>query len=237
MTKIKFIIPVILSVLVLNSSCLRHKIEGNYHVTTEERAVSSFTQLTSEGDYDVYYSYSPNYSVSIEAESNLIPFIQTDIKGNDIVIRTQRNKRFDNHFPIKVFVQAPYINEVSLSGSGKIEIDSATTESFTMVVSGSGSINAAIYTSSFTSKVSGSGHIYLTGYADQTDIDISGSGNIDSYDFIQGTCNADISGSGKMKVYVNDVLNAHISGSGTIYYRGNPQVNSHITGSGRIIHQ
>ena len=237
MFKIKFIIPAIIFITLLNMSCLRHRIEGNYHVVSVERTAVPFTQLTSEGEFDVYYSYSPTYSVVVEAEENLIPFIETEVHGNDMVIKTARHKNFDNHFPMKVYVQSPYINEVILSGSGKMNVDSTSSSGFNMVLSGSGSIDAEIYTNSFDARISGSGNIYLTGQTDQSGLKISGSGDIDAYEFLQGTCSADISGSGKMKVTVTDVLNAHISGSGNIYYRGNPVVNTSITGSGKVIHQ
>ncbi len=237
MLKIKILIPVLLFITMLNVSCLRHKIEGSYNVTTVERSSEPFTQLTSEGDYDVYYSYAPDYSVVIEAEDNLIPYVETSVHGNDLVVKTEKYKHFENHFPIKVYVQSPFINEVILSGSGQVNIDSTSCDDFNMVLSGSGNINAEVYANNTASKISGSGNVYLTGQTHQSDLKISGSGELDAYEFYQDECSSEISGSGNMKIFVYDILNAHISGSGKIYYRGNPVVNTNITGSGKVIHQ
>lgn len=237
MLKINIFIPVFLFITMVNVSCLKHKIEGSYNVTTVDRSSDPFTQLTSEGGFDVYYSSGPDYNISIEAEDNLIQYIETKVHGNDLVIKTQKNKCFKNHFPMKVYIQAPYINEVILAGSGQVTVDSTSSTGFNMILSGSGNITAEVYTDNLVSKISGSGDIYLTGEAIKSYLKISGSGGLHAYEFYQDDCSAEISGSGNMKVFVNNVLNAHISGSGTIYYKGNPVVNSDISGSGKVIHQ
>ncbi|MDD5571747.1 MAG: DUF2807 domain-containing protein [Bacteroidales bacterium] len=216
---------------------MRHKIEGNGHVISENRSLASFTQITSEGEYDVYFSPGQNYQVTIEAEGNLIPYVETGIHGHDLVIKTRNHRRLENHFPIKVFVEAPYVDDVILSGSGKVYIDSLSTSSLHLLLSGSGNMEGKIWTNTLNAKISGSGEINLQGIAHQSQMEISGSGDIYAFSLQQDTCFADISGSGSMKLWVLDFLDARITGSGKIYYQGNPAVSTHITGSGSIIHQ
>lgn len=233
----KLFFPLFIGAALLNTSCLRHKIEGNYNVVSQNRNVAAFTQITSEGEYDVYYSQGENYLVTIEAEENLIPFVESGIHGNDLVIKTREHRRLENHFPIKVFVQAPYVNDVIISGSGKIFIDSLNTSDLHVLLSGSGNIEGEIWTNTLNTKISGSGDMNLHGATYQSEMDISGSGEIYAYSLQQDTCFANISGSGKMKLWVVDFLDASITGSGKIYYQGNPVVSTHITGSGSLIHQ
>jgi len=233
----KLFFPLLAVLVLINISCFRHRIEGNGQVISENRNLSSFTQITSEGEYEVYYSPGPNYLVTIEAEGNLIPYIETGIHGHDLVIKTRNHRNLENHFPIKVFVGAPYVDDVILSGSGKIYIDSVSTSSLHLLLSGSGDIEGKIWTNALNAKISGSGEFYLQGIARQSQMEISGSGDIYAYSLQQDTCFADISGSGNMKLWVVDFLDAGITGSGKIYYQGNPVVITHITGSGSVIHQ
>jgi len=233
----KLFFPLFVSLIFINTSCIRHRIEGNHHVVTEERSSSSFSELTCENDFEVYYSYSPNFIVSVEAEENLIPFIETGVHGHDMVVKTREHIRFENHFPIKVFVQAPYINDVILSGSGHIYIDSVNVNDIHILLSGSGNIDAKINSNSLNTKISGSGNVNLYGRTRQTDLKISGSGELYAYSLQQDTSYVEISGSGSMKLWVTDYLDVRISGSGEVYYQGNPVVTSHITGSGKVIHQ
>jgi hypothetical protein len=233
----KLLFPLLVILILVNASCLRHRIEGNYNVVSENRNLAAFTQITSEGEYDVYYSQGQNYLVTIEAEGNLIPFIETGIHGHDLVVKTRDHRRLENHFPIKIFVEAPYVDDVILSGSGKIYIDSLNTSNLHLLLSGSGDIEGKIWTNTANTKISGSGNINLQGAVYQSEMDISGSGEIYAFSLQQDTCFANISGSGKMKLWVTDFLDVSITGSGKVYYQGNPVVSTHITGSGNVIHQ
>jgi hypothetical protein len=233
----KIIFPLIIGIILINTSCLKHKIEGNHHVVSEDRTSSPFTQLTCEGDYEVHFYAGPNYLVSVEAEENLIPFIETGVHGSDMVVKTSNHMKFENHFPIKVFIQAPFIDEVVLSGSGHVYIDSVYVNDIHILLSGSGDIDAKINSNSLNTKISGSGNINLYGSTHQSELNISGSGDIYAYSLQQDTAYTDISGSGSMKLWVIKYLDVNISGSGKIYYQGNPVVSTHISGSGHVIHQ
>jgi len=96
-------------------------------------------------------------------------------------------------------------------------------------------INIAAGTSFLEVNLAGSGDIFLRGFADHTDLTISGSGTIHAYDLEQNNCLVNISGSGNMYVFVNELLDVHITGSGDVNYRGTPDVRTRITGSGSVI--
>ena len=83
--------------------------------------------------------------------------------------------------------------------------------------------------------ISGSGNLTISGEARNADFLVSGSGKIDADDLTLNDCEARVSGSGNMWVYVDRFLDATISGSGSIYYTGEPAIESRISGSGRII--
>lgn len=219
------------------TSCIRPKIEGNYHVTSVNRSLSNFTEIVSEGSYDVYYSYDSINRVTVEAEENIIPYIETEVHGNSLVIKTDRFKRLETHFPIKIYVNTPELTNVILSGSGSITADSINTQDLTIVLQGSGNITSESYTKLLKATITGSGDLYLSGHTSSGECNISGSGVISGYNIIQDTCFASISGSGSMKLQVIDYLNAEITGSGKIFYIGNPIVNTQISGSGKVIHQ
>lgn len=231
-----FYLVIIFSITTL-TSCLKPKVEGNYHVVSINRNITSYNEIVSEGSYEVYYSYDTLCNVIIEAEENIIPYVETNIHGQSLVIKTSHSQRLETHFPIKVFVTSPSLSNVILSGSGSISVDSIKTCNLGINLKGSGNINVESYTQLIKATLSGSGNLCLSGRTSAGECNISGSGEINAYNIIQDTCFANISGSGSMNLQVIDYLNAHISGSGQIYYIGNPIINTHITGSGRIIHQ
>ena len=219
------------------TACIRPKIEGNYHVVSSNRNISAFSEIVSESDCEVYYYYDSLYNVTVEAEENILPYIESSVHGNSLVIKKSNFKRIETHFPIKVFVSSPYISNVILSGSGSISIDSLKTNNLNILLQGSGNISATTYTQFIKTIITGSGNITLNGNTSSGECNISGSGEINAYNIVQDTCYTSISGSGSMYINVVDYLNANISGSRRIYYIGSPVVYSNINGSGKIIHK
>ncbi|MEI7594640.1 MAG: head GIN domain-containing protein [Bacteroidota bacterium] len=222
---------------ILFSSCIHHEMDGNRQLSSETRQINEFNEIKSEGNFIVNYYQSPQTELIVEAESNLLPFIQTSVEGNTLVIKTKDHRNIDNNLPITISVYGPNCKSLYLSGSGKIQSDSIFSSSLNLKISGSGDISCRVYTDNIKANISGSGDLDLAGTNSESEFQISGSGTIHSYELYQNTCFATISGSGSMFVTVEDLLDAKITGSGRIYYKGNASVNSQITGSGSIINK
>jgi len=249
------IILLIATAVLIAPGCRKYpKLVGNGQVTTEERSLFSFNEVESSDVFNVYIKHDSVYTATVEAESNLIPYIRTIVNGNTLEIDTREN--IESNYPINVYVTTPIIKKASLSGSGYMSIDSLNTEYLEIVLSGSGEISGYATASSLTTNISGSGNISLEAYTNSCNAGISGSGNINlvgetlsgsftisgsgqinAFSFSQNECIAKISGSGNMNLNVIDFLDVTISGSGSIYYIGDPSINVSITGSGELIKQ
>jgi hypothetical protein len=230
-----------------------HRVEGNSVVTTETRQVGSFHQVFNEGEFDVYIIQDSLDEVMIEAESNLIPLIRTNIEGSALVIDTRDN--LQPNFPMKVYVHTTELDEIKLSGSGLMEAEdivtgdmdisisgsgnisfSGTAHNVKTSISGSGSMDLDLTCNELKADISGSGEMNVVGTGYNGDFHISGSGSIHAYSFTLQECSATISGSGSIYVTAEDHLDVNISGSGNVYYLGEPVINTKITGSGSVIH-
>jgi len=241
--------------LILFISCENHgRIKGNQDVEKEVRKMVPFGDVINEGSFNVIISNDSVYEVTVEAESNIIPYIRTNVNGNSLIIDTQKN--ISANYPINIYVKSPLVKYVAMQGSGKIVFDSLSCKTFKADLDGSGYISGkiladSVYTnidgsgnislvtncSDIVTGIDGSGNINLQGSTDAATHEISGSGNINAYGFVTKNCKAAISGSGNMKLYVTDKFDVNISGSGSVLYMGNPQMNVNITGSGRVIKQ
>lgn len=217
------------------SSCMDELfISGNGDVQTQNRHVTGFTAVSSSGDYHVSVMPGTEYSVQVRAESNLLPYIETELHGTTLNIGTIGIHSIRHHDPIEVFITQPQITSLNLSGSGFIRTGSFTCDNLQVGISGSGDIDAQVMAKTVKANISGSGNIILAGNADATDYRISGSGKIKTYDLIQNHCQAAISGSGDVYANVIESLHASISGSGCVYYIGYPSVQASISGSGKV---
>ncbi|MFW5774113.1 MAG: head GIN domain-containing protein [Tangfeifania sp.] len=212
-------------------------IRGNGIEATEARLTNRFSKVKSEGNFDVHISPGAEYNILIEAESNLIPYIETDVTGNTLRIHTQGLRNLRNRLPLKVFITMPYIDAITQSGSGIITTGFFEGEHLQVIVSGSGIIETATDAGVVDGIVSGSGNLYLSGEAVNGGFVVSGSGEIDAWDLSLRNCEATVSGSGSIWVNAGRFLKANISGSGNVFYSGTPAVEAHISGSGNVIRE
>ena len=252
-TKTSLLIAILAAVMIM-AGCGKSiiPIKGNGNVETETRALSGFSSIDNEGAYEVYIIQDEVSEVSIEAESNLISHIRTEINGSTLRIYSKENLK--THYAIKLYIRTPDVNRVTLSGSGLIDLGTVNTDKLEVTLSGSGDIKGTVYadnlgvgingsgtanisvvTAALDTYISGSGDMYFSGTASTANFKISGSGSVHAYELAINSCYANISGSGDMYLHVIDYLGVKISGSGSIYYYGYPQITTDISGSGSVV--
>jgi hypothetical protein len=239
-TKQKSIIYPTLLAIILGSISCDDCVEGNNKIVTENRSskIGSFSQIESNGAFDVYIEQSDSYEVKVEGDENILPYILTNKHGDKLVIETESEKCYSNKDAIKVYIKTKQLSYAKLNSSGIIECRKLKSDKLELVLSGSGDINfynISIIELNATSD--GSGKLLLaSGSATKSILVNNGSGNLDSKGLIQQTADATINGSGYIKVYFTKSLNAKIYGSGNIYYVGNENnITLKDEGSGDII--
>lgn len=261
MKKRTLLITICIALLLPVTSCIKSLIciNGNGKQITETRRSQKFTSIENTTSFDVFYKRSDTFGISIEAEENLISYIETNTSGEHLEITTSPGTIcLDYNIKPVIRISAPVISEayntgsgdlicdrisgkeitIRITGSGDITVDRIDGESADIGDSGSGNIN--IGGSSFISsdiKVSGSGDITISGDCESAHLKTTGSGNIYGFDYYTTNTSAIVTGSGSIYVRVEKYLNGLLSGSGNVYYKGTPEVDQTTTGSGRIIKQ
>ena len=191
------------------------------------------------GAFDVELVYGTEGKLQITGESNLLEYIETEV--TDDKLKIQVKKGFDIRISSgqKILIVVPFkeISAVALSGSGDLYTKNATikTNKLKMALSGSGDVVIDLEANDLTMAVSGSGDMTATGTAETAKISLAGSGDI--YADKLKTKNSDVrlSGSGDIRVYVEEHLKARVAGSGDITYKGNPEkLDTKTSGSGDI---
>lgn len=215
-------------------------INGDGNLKKETRHVSDFTSLFSRGPMDVQINYGTSNSITVQADENLLQYIDARVENGKLIIQPRKNINLKSHSKIIVYVSMTKINTLQLSGSGNIngsgafENDGETN----MMVSGSGNIK--VNSGNFEKLglyVSGSGNIDLKGgSANELNVAVSGSGNIDCSNVPTENAEVKISGSGNAKVNASKSVSANISGSGNVFYKGEPDnISTKVMGSGKAI--
>lgn len=255
----KKLIPAIILAMTTLAACSLFVdcVDGNGDVETEVRDASPFTAISNETSFHVTYIQGEEHTITVEAESNILPYIETKIRAGALEIGTIRGTRCLNYTSHPVItVTAPDISEIVNAGSGDFLAGSLSGTNVRIVNSGSGDITAGnltgtevsivmsgsgkvmtddIATTTLKATLSGSGDLTMTGEAASSRYVVSGSGSIFSRYLATDNATVTMSGSGSVYTTVHNKLDAVLSGSGNIYLQGDPEVTLTRTGSGKII--
>ncbi len=213
-------------------------VAGSGHIVDERRAVAAFTAVHMNGPVGVELRASGREGVTVRADDNIAPLIETRVTGGDrpaLEISVRPGTTFSASRTPVVVVEFRSLSELVMRGSGDMKADRIRTDDFALSMNGSG--NARIETleaSRFAAVLAGSGDLVVAGHAEQQAIRISGSGDVDAQRLEGRDVQVAIAGSGDAVVNASASLEATIAGSGDIAYAGSPRVTQRIRGSGSV---
>jgi hypothetical protein len=204
----------LLSLLLITSACIIVGVEGSGNVITETREVSGFSEIVVGGSGVVRVEVTGTESLSIEADDNIMPLLETDVTNGRLVLDATRS--IAPTVDIVYTITAATLDGLEVSGSA--EVDATGVEG-----------------GEFSVDISGSGDVAVVGTLDGLlRLSISGSGAFDGEALTAPQGTVDISGSGNAVVNVTETLDISVSGSGNVEYLGSPEVDEDISGSGNI---
>lgn len=192
--------------------------EGSGVMVNEERDVSGFDRVSFEGFGTLIISQGSEESLSIEAEDNIMPRIETRVRAGTLEIGFDTSSWQDVVRPTKSItftLTVVSLEGLNLSGAGSIKAQDMEARRFDVGLSGAGSID-------------------ITGSAESLEINVSGAGSFDGGEFMAEQVDVNISGAGNATVWATESLDVNISGVGNVSYYGDPQVDETISGLGNL---
>lgn len=211
-------------------------VRGDGTLATEERSVSGITGVELAMSGTLHIEQGDNEELVVEAEDNLLPYIETISRGNTLLIRTESGTSIQSTRAIEFRLTVTELTDLSVSSSGNIFAPALEGNHCTVDISSSGNIELDLVDcTTLTVRVSSSGDITIAGgSAERQDVRISSSGDYDARDVTGTEAEINISSSGSATVNVIERISGSISSSGNIYYGGNPTINVHTTSSGKV---
>lgn len=223
---------IVLTSLLFFVSCTG--IQGSGNIVTEKREVKEFKGISTGGAYDVELTNGP-ISVEVEADDNVQQYVETDVEGGILKIRTRDNFGLSNAH-VKIYVSAPEIKSLKSSGAASITAkDLLKTEGkISLESSGAASIKAEVDAPEVEAESSGASKIELSGRTREYAAKASGSADIKSSGLLTESTEARASGAASIRVHASVNLNAEASGSASIYYRGGATVQQKTSGAADV---
>ncbi len=211
-------IYLLLSYLLLMTSCTKDRLTASGIQQVEERTLQPFTGIHLSGAYQMKVIQGDTYRVRITGSGNLISYFKTSVSHQQLTLSYE--KASINGDDLVVEVTTPRWNVLKVNGRAEVIVsgDFPDQEEVRIHLNGAASID------------------FKNGFStDRLHVDLSGAGRMKASSILAREAEVQLSGSGETAVYVLRSLKARISGSGKIYYGGSPEVNSTISGSGSVI--
>ena len=212
------------------------QVQGSGRIVKQVRQVGSFNGLSLGLPGHVELRIGNSEGITIEADDNLLPLVETVVEGGTLKIRpTKRNLNLQSK-SIRVVVQARSIERLALGGAGSIDADALRARKLDIDLGGSGSINLkGVESETMAVSLGGSGDLQAArGTIGNLTVAIGGSGDVDLAHGQTRSASVTIAGSGEATVWPRNALSATIAGSGDVNYYGDPQVSKSTVGSGGV---
>lgn len=232
--------------LALLSSCKKGAITDCFYSTgkmsKESRSVDNFNSILLKDNVSLVLIKSENNSIMVEAGSNLINKIKTEVNENGVlVIKNENNCNWIRNYdsPVNVYLNYIDIDSIEYRSIGDIStIDTLATDTLWLkVMEGAGQINLELNVLRlYCSLHYGTADIILNGISGLSYVYSASFGLIDMLNLDSKIAFVNNRSSNDIYITANLQLGAIIENIGNIYYAGNPtKVDLDKTGSGELI--
>lgn len=211
-------------VLFASGNISAQRLTGNKNVVSQERDVDTFTGIEAGGAFVIYLTIKDQKSVVVESDENLLDAIETKVQGGKLKINSSGIR---NATKLNIYVTAPQINYINLSGAAKLETNNALkAEAIEIIASGASEIDVELNADLLTVNASGASDVDLSGNAGQSNITASGASNVKAKELITQSSDVKASGASNVTVNATENVNTETSGASDVRILGEPSIDN-----------
>lgn len=148
--------------------------EGDGVAARDQRAIGALPALEVSGSLPVEVRVGPAPSLVVEADSNLLPLIRTETRGDTLRIYSEKSLR--SKTALRIVYTTPRLLDVRASGATRVDVSGLNGAPLDVRRSGSSEVRLAGKVASLNARSSGSGLLDASGLqSDGIDASLSGS--------------------------------------------------------------
>lgn len=190
-------------------------VRGSGIVKTESRSVSGFSSIAFKSEGNVTVQQNGKESLTISAEDNLLPLLESSVTNGVLSIGTVNNVDINSTESIDFVIEVKRLEDFKMTGVGSIEVRDIQGKALMIMMTGVGEMT-------------------IEGTADSLDLSLEGVGNYDGERFKTKQATVHSKGVGSALLNVSDQLDVSVSGIGAVEYIGSPKVQKSGKGLGHI---
>jgi hypothetical protein len=213
-------------------------VQGSGRIGSEDRQVQGIRGVTLATSGDLTIALGSQESLRVEAEDNLLPYLETQVRNGTLTIGTRPNTNLRPTRPIRYALTVKSLEALAITSSGNIAAPPLPADRFTATISSSGNMRlAGLNANNLQVQISSSGNLEINEgeVKQQSIIIISSSGQYKAGGVRSQTADVRLSSSGNATIWVTGSLNAQLSSSGNVNYYGRPAITQRMSSSGKLV--
>lgn len=236
--KSKIFIAAVVSILTL-ASCSKYVIDPSGIIVKDTRYIAAFHAVEVEDGLNVEIVMSDAESVIVEADDNVVPYIETSVDDGELEIKIKDDTRIKGRPHIKITVNATEIlNDISgSSGSHITSTSELNIENLNLTLSGGSHFDGTLNTNKTSMLLSGGSIIITEGRSTTLNMTCSGGSTVKGSGLTTDNVYANLSGGSTTDLRINQTIQVTASGGSEFRYSGNAMVTKQdLSGGSKVAH-
>jgi len=221
-----------LAIIVL-SSC--HFVRGSGNIISQTRPVSGFKRISTSNGFEVELKQGPVAEVIIEADDNVMKYVETEVDGDILKIGTASHLSLTNAH-LKAYITTQEVNGVRASSGASVFVKGILQNAgkLSFSASSAGRIETELDAPDVVADASSGGTIMLTGKAKNLNADVSSGASVKTGDLKTENAVVKASSGATATVYASFNLDARASSGAGINYYGEANVQKSVSSGGSV---
>lgn len=218
------------------SVAFSQQLRGDGKLLREERTLHSFDKIHIDGTFFIILYQSEEESVSIEADGNLLPYINTEVNQGELRVSFEQGVNLSQFKKMNVTIHLKDLHKLYLKGENIVKSEGQLIlNHLDIIKKGSGTLDLNLSCETLTTKAYNSGSLILVGATHKVEIFNMSKGKIYAKKLIGQYSSIQVTGTGNVTAHAEEEIDIFVTGTGSLLYTGEPKVSRYfVTGKGKV---
>lgn len=209
----------------------KNSVEGSGNVTSEVRKITPVNRLEIKDRIRVNLEQSDEYNLVIEADSNLIELIKTEIVDSILII--ELTEKVSSYHTLKADIKAKDLKNISVEGGARLQtINEFVTDDLDFSASSGSKFDLALNCKSLDCDISSGAHGSIMGRSGKLKVDITSGANLDAKELETEEVYAHANSGAILSVFATGNIDVKSTSGAHVKYYGEPAIRNIDQNSG-----
>lgn len=224
------LLSITISMIYFKSALYEEVEKGDGDIQKEMRYVSPFNRLNVTGNLTVHFTQDTVVEVFVEADSNLLEHIKTEVEDGVMKISHSRGIQARN---LKIHISREQLEDIRLSGGGRfITVKPVQFDAINLTANGGARLEMDGVFELMNMELNAGSLAKLSGECKEFIVSAMAGSNLKSKGFIAQDVTVNAVAGSNLEIHAAKTLSVNGSTGSNIYYHGNPELKSIQTGTG-----